>query len=116
MDVYQDGKGNGKIYVYKQTATTNIRVMKQQKALAWKNVRNLNLNPSFIVHTDQDIIFGGDLNVFVDYVKNRFKSDTPLLALFKDQDKLRVSCTPALWSCSPAKGQTHALPHGEKRC
>jgi len=76
----------GNVYMVKVKSTTNIKEMKSQKAKAWTNIRAAGLKPRYIVHTDQDIVFGSELKAFLQNVDVLEVTDaTPLLALFVDQ-------------------------------
>merc|ERR1712100_642321 len=59
------------------------KVMKQEKAKALENVQNIGLQPSFVVHTDQDIVFAEDVNPVVNEVNQLEPGYT--MALFNDQ-------------------------------
>jgi len=84
-DVYPGGKGNGKVFILKQPVTGNVKVMKQEKAFAWKNMAKVGLTPSFIVYTDQDIVMGKDVNVVVNDAKANLEGKGHTMALFIDQ-------------------------------
>jgi len=86
VDVYPGGENKGHVYMVKVPTTTNVKEMKQQKAKAWQNIRTVGLKPSYIVHTDQDIVFGDELKSFLQTVDVLdVTGDTPNLALFVDQ-------------------------------
>merc|ERR1712224_62557 len=57
--------------------------MKAEKAKAWPNIKEIGLDPSMIIYTDQDIVFGQDIQEVIDEVKALEPGHT--LALFKDQ-------------------------------
>jgi hypothetical protein len=81
--VYPGGEGMGKVYFIKAQTTHDVKKMKQEKAMAWINIRSVGLNPTYIVHTDQDIVFGNDVNTIVSSVNALEPGYT--LALFIDQ-------------------------------
>jgi hypothetical protein len=81
--VYPGGEGIGKVYFIKAKATTSVKMMKQEKAMAWINIREVGLNPTYIIHTDQDIVFGKDVNKIVGTVNALEPGHT--MALFRDQ-------------------------------
>lgn len=60
--------------------------MKLEKARAWVNVHNAGIPYpiSSIIYTDQDFIFGKDLNGFVGKIHHMEKAKQYLLALFKE--------------------------------
>jgi len=85
MNVYPGGEGMGKVYFLKLATTKNVREMKEQKSMAWKNMAKLGLNPSFIVYTDQDIVFGNDVNHVIRDAKANLQGRGYTMALFRDQ-------------------------------
>jgi hypothetical protein len=74
----------GKVYVIKQPTTQDVKKMKQEKAMAWINIRAIGLNPSHIIHTDQDIVFGRDVWEIVNRARG-LEGKGHAMALFIDQ-------------------------------
>jgi hypothetical protein len=82
--VYPGGAGMGKVYVIKQPTTQDVKKMKQEKAMAWINIRAIGLNPSHIIYTDQDIVFGMDVFSIVTLARI-LEGKGYTMALFIDQ-------------------------------
>lgn len=89
VDIFYPKPGfEGSLHILKRpSAKGSTMMMKAEKARAFANIRNAGIpyHVSTVIYTDQDFIFGQDINSFVSNIYQVEKAKQHLLGLFQDE-------------------------------